>query len=103
VRRTGPTCLGALGTLSLAVGVLAAVFGVPLVAGLPLGLLTVSLAERDLGRMAAGALDPRGREEAELARQRGLQGQLLSAMAPFTALALWSVLLTVVGLVLSLR
>ena len=94
--------LGALGTLSLAVGVLAAVFVVPLVAGLPLGLLTVTLAERDLARMAAGAMDPRGREETELARWRGQQGVLLSATAPFTALALWAVLVTVAGLVLSL-
>ena len=50
----------------------------------------------------AGAMDPGGREEAELARRRGLQGLLLSAMAPYTALALWAVLVTVVGLVLSL-
>jgi hypothetical protein len=94
--------LGALGKLSLAVGVLAAALGAPLVVGLPLGLLTVTLAERDLGRIGAGAMDPRGREQTELARWRGKQGLALSVTAPFTAVALWAVLVTVAGLVLSL-
>jgi hypothetical protein len=40
------------------------VFVVPLVVGVPLGLLTVTLADCDLTPMASGAMDPGGREEA---------------------------------------
>jgi hypothetical protein len=94
--------LGALGNVSLALGILAAVFVVPLAAGLPLGVLTASLAERDLTRMASGAMDPAGREETELGRLRARQGLALCVISPFTAVALWAVLVTVVGLVLSL-
>jgi len=71
------------------------------VAGLPLRLLTVTLAERDLGRMAAGAMDPRGREETERVRRRGEQGLVLSATAPLTAVGLGALLIVVVELVLS--
>src|SRR5262249_34087079 len=51
--------LAVLGKLSLALGLLSALFGVPLLVGLPVSLATVLLAGLDLERMAAGAMDPR--------------------------------------------
>jgi hypothetical protein len=89
--------LAVLGRLSLALGLLSALFGVPLLVGLPVSLATVLLAGRDLERMAAGAMDPRGREATERARRRGEDGLFLSVFGPFTAVFVWFVLVMLTG------
>jgi hypothetical protein len=86
-----------LGQCSLAFGLLSFLFGFPLLVGLPLSLVTVILAGRDLERMAVGAMDPQGRETTERARRRGEHGLFLSVFGPFTSVFVWFVLFMVFG------
>jgi hypothetical protein len=86
--------LGALANLSLALGVLAAVFGVPFLVGLAVSVFTQVLAKRDLARMAAGAMDPRGREQTAAARRRAAYAMVLNLFAPITSALLWGTLVT---------
>src|SRR5690348_3912658 len=70
--------LSLLGKASLGCGVLSILLGVAAVVGIPLGLITVFMANRDLLRMWEGTMDPRGREQTELARRRGEYGAVMS-------------------------
>lgn len=53
--------LNLLANVSLSCGGLSCLFLVPAVVGLPLGLVALVMAKRDLGLMRDGLLDPRGR------------------------------------------
>jgi hypothetical protein len=59
-------------SVALVCGGAAFLFAVPAILGIPLGVVTVDMARRDLGRMAEGSLDPRGREQTIKAEQRAL-------------------------------
>jgi hypothetical protein len=69
-----------LASAALVCGVLAFLLGVPGVIGLPLGAVAYVLAGRDLDRMQQGLLDPRGRQDTDVARQRGVVGMLVSTL-----------------------
>ena len=67
------------GTVSLYCGLFAALV-IPGLLGLPLGLLTYRLGGRDLHKMRAGLMDPRGRRQTQTARRRGLGGVVLTLL-----------------------
>jgi hypothetical protein len=67
-----------LGTASLVCGVLSCFLLLPGLVGLPLGVATLAMARRDLGRMKAGRLDPTGRERTEWAQNNARVGVGLS-------------------------
>jgi hypothetical protein len=87
--------LAVLGNLSLALGVLAAVFGVPFVVGLAVSVFTEVVAEGDLARMATGAMDPCGREQVASALRRAEHGVVLNLFAPVTSALFWGALLAI--------
>jgi hypothetical protein len=85
--------LAILGKMSLGCGVLSIILGVPALVGIPLALMTVVLAKRDLLRMWEGTMDPRGREQTELARRRGEYGAVMSGFGPLASVVVWWLLL----------
>ena len=85
--------LALLGQLSLACGLLSCLLGVPALLGLPVSVVTIFLAKHDLYLMWEGTLDPRGRQQTELARRRREYGVVLNALGPFASVLSWCVLL----------
>jgi hypothetical protein len=81
--------LRGLANLSLACGVAAVAFGVPAVVGLPLGVATYTLANRNLDRMGCRRLDPRGRAETWAAWERAGQAITRNLLGPLACLVLW--------------
>jgi hypothetical protein len=81
--------LAILGKASLGCGVLSVLLGAPALVGIPLGLITVILAKRDLLRMWEGTMDPRGRDQTELARRRGEYGAVMSGFGPLASVIVW--------------
>jgi hypothetical protein len=77
-----------LGTASLVCGFLTPALVVPGVVGLPLSVVVLVLAYRDLGRMGRGMLDPAGRAEAEKAIQHALVGLFFNVIGLLGAGAL---------------
>jgi hypothetical protein len=73
--------LRALGLTSLVLGTLAPALVLPALVALPLGVAVWVVARRDLGRMAAGAMDPAGRDQTTAARDYGALGALLCLLA----------------------
>jgi hypothetical protein len=67
-----------LGNASLAVGGLSLCFmGVGAVLSVPLGIVAVVLARRDLARMRSGLMDPGGRRQTEIGLNGGIAGIVL--------------------------
>src|SRR5262245_56625636 len=62
---------------SLARGARSVCFVLPALVGLPLGVTTWVLAQRDLTKMQAGNMDPTGAEQTRLARGYSVEGVLL--------------------------
>ena len=78
----GDVLLG-LGRISLACGLLSLCLCVPAAISVPLGLVVWLLAERDLAKMAAGQMDPAGRELTQAGNsyaQAGMAVPLLGAL-----------------------
>ena len=72
-------CLAVAGLL---LGGLSLPLIVPGLLGAPLGIVTWVLAGRDLEKMRAGLMDPRGQWPTRMARQLGFVAALLSAGGP---------------------
>jgi hypothetical protein len=87
--------LRTLANVSFACGVAAVAFGVPVVIGLPLAVVTYTLANRDLDRMGCRRLDPRGRAETWAACERAGQAITLNLLGPLACLILWCCILTI--------
>jgi hypothetical protein len=94
--------LAMLGGTSLTLGILSMVLCIPFLVGLPLSLVTVVLAGRDLESMALGVMDPEGRAQTEQARRRGEYGVVLSAFGPFTTPFLLGALASALGMLVAL-
>jgi hypothetical protein len=73
--------LRVLGAVGLVCGFLSPVLLVPGVVGLPVSVVVLVLAYRDLARMRRGLLDPAGRAETETARVLADKGLLFSVAA----------------------
>src|SRR5262249_18388158 len=71
-----------LAAISVVCGLLSFCLVVPSVIGLPCGLLTLILAERDQREMRAGRMDPRGSKETADAGSLGLFGVVCSLVCP---------------------
>lgn len=63
---------------SLVCGLLSLCLCFPALVGLPLAVLAYTLANRDLGRMEDGTMDPAGASQARRARDTAFAGALLS-------------------------
>jgi hypothetical protein len=81
--------LRTLANVSFACGVAAVAFGVPAVVGLPLAVVTYTLANRDLDRMGCRRPDPRGRPETWAAGERAGLAITLNLLGPLACLVLW--------------
>jgi hypothetical protein len=81
--------LRTLASVSLACGVAALLLGAPAVVGLPLAIVTYTLANRDLDRMGGRRLDPRGRPETWAACDHAGQAITLNLLGPLACLILW--------------
>jgi hypothetical protein len=84
-----------MANVSLAGGIAALALGVPALIGFLLGFAVAALADRDLGRMGMGSMDPRGRAERWRACQRGRRAMSLGLLGPFACLILWCCILTI--------
>ena len=73
--------LRALGLTSLVLAALGVALVIPALVALPLGVAVWAAARRDLRRMAAGAMDPGGRDATTAGRDYGALGALLSLLA----------------------
>jgi hypothetical protein len=83
------TLLRGLAHVSFACGLAAVAFGVPAVVGLPLAVVTYTLANRDLDRMGYRRLDPRGRPETWAAGERAGLAITLNLLGSLACLVLW--------------
>jgi hypothetical protein len=87
-----------LATAAFVCGLLSFLLGAPGFIGLPLGVAAYILAGRDLDSMERRLMDPRGREDTEVARRRGIAGAVMSILGlvfypcfVFAFLLLWAV------------
>jgi hypothetical protein len=76
------------GTATPVCGFLSLCLVLPSIVGLPLGLLTWAMANRDSKQMEAGLLDPTGEAEAGTARGRAFCGIALCLLS-WTYVPLW--------------
>jgi hypothetical protein len=81
--------LRTLANVGFSCGIAAVAFGVPAVVGLPLAVVTHTLANRDLDRMGCRRLDPRGRPETWAAGERAGLAITLNLLGPLACLVLW--------------
>jgi hypothetical protein len=84
-----------LGRVALVCGLLSVCLAVPAVIGLPLGLGVWVVGQRDLKRMAAGAMDPGGRTDVMRATDLGIGGAFLSLF--FGSVIIAALLTTLLG------
>jgi hypothetical protein len=78
-----------LANVSLACSVAALLLGAPAVVGVPLAVVTLVMADRDLEKMGGGQLDPRGRKETYAASRRAGNALALGLAAPVVCPLLW--------------
>jgi hypothetical protein len=78
-----------LATVSLCFSVAGVLVAVPAVIGVPLAVAACRMADRDLDRIGAGQLDPRGRAETHAAFVRAEIAAGLGMLAPFLCFLLW--------------
>jgi hypothetical protein len=83
------TGLALLSKVAVWCGCLSFLCAVPAILGIPVGFVTVQLANRDLARMAEGQLDPGGRDQTAAAFQRAEKGVVLSILGLFVCPLVW--------------
>ena len=69
-----------LGTASVVLCFVSWVLFLPVLVGLPLAVMTLGLARRDLALMEAGRMDPAGRGQTERARSYARSGVVLGVL-----------------------
>jgi hypothetical protein len=71
-----------LGTVSVLCGLVSVFLVIPSLLGLPVGLFAVLAARRDLGKMRAGLMDPRGSSVTADAANMAFCGVVANTVAP---------------------
>jgi hypothetical protein len=88
----------ALGIASVVLAALAMVLVVPALLAVPFSVIVAAHARRDLGKMAAGLMDPAGRDMTKAAWNRAVFAVVLCLLAiPVGIFALWPVVVRRMG------